>query len=72
MADVGLVELLEQPLAGSGQRHGLVSVIGAMDQGLADVGLQAVKLEEEILVVEAECGRGGVDARVGGDLLEAA
>jgi len=43
-----------------------------VDEGSADVGFQAFELEEEVLVVEAERGGGGVDAWVGGDLLEAA
>ena len=43
-----------------------------MDEGSADVGFQAFELEEQVLVVEAERGGGGVDAWVGGDLLEAA
>jgi len=64
--------LVEQQPAAFGQCHGLVSVIGAVDEGRADVGFEAVELEEEVLLVEAERGGCGVDAGICGDLLEAA
>jgi hypothetical protein len=70
--DVGLVELVEQLPAAFGQGHGLVSVAGAVDEGRADVGFDAVELKDQVLVEQAERGGGGVDAGVGGDLLEAA
>jgi hypothetical protein len=46
-------------------------VPGAVDEGRADVGFEPVELEEEVLLEQAERGGGGVDAGVGGDLLEA-
>ena len=72
LADVGLVELFEKQPAPVGQRHGLVSVAGAVDEVGADVGFESIELEEQVLVEQAERGGGGVDAGVGGDLLEAA
>jgi hypothetical protein len=45
-------------------------VPGAVDEDRADVGFEPVKLEEQVLLEQAERCGGGVDAGVGGDLLE--
>ena len=71
-ADVGLVEVVEQLPAAVGQGHGLVAMAGAVDEGRADVGFEPIELQEQVLVEQVERGGGGVDARVGGDLLETA
>jgi hypothetical protein len=66
----GLVELVEQTLAASGQGHRLVAVVGAVDEGGADVGFQPVELQQQVAGVQVERVRGAVDAGVGGQLLE--
>lgn len=47
-------------------------MVGAVDEGGADVGFEPVELGEQVLVEQAERSGGGVDAGVGGGLLEAA
>ena len=54
LVDIGPVEVVEQPTAAWGEGHGLASVVGAVDEGGADVGFEPVELEEHVLLEQAQ------------------
>lgn len=72
LPDRGLLELLEQVFAAWCRCDRLVAVARAVDQGRADVGFEAIELQEKVLVMEAENLCCGVDAGMTRELLESA
>lgn len=54
MPDRWSVERFEELPAAVGGSHRLVAVVGAVDEGCADVAFEPVELEEQVLVVETE------------------